>query len=85
MYIHPARNLYEGRSPFLDAATSFLTSTLIFSPNKAATLLLKHGVHRIALLDRAGEAETMVGIITQFQVLKYIAANVRWPALNSVM
>ncbi|TPX46773.1 hypothetical protein SeLEV6574_g03050 [Synchytrium endobioticum] len=42
---------------------------------EAGSLLLKHGVHRIALLDRAGESETMVGIITQFQVLKYIAAN----------
>ncbi|TPX46765.1 hypothetical protein SeLEV6574_g03045 [Synchytrium endobioticum] len=31
---------------------------------EAGSLLLKHGVHRIALLDRAGESETMVGIIT---------------------
>jgi 5'-AMP-activated protein kinase regulatory gamma subunit len=42
-----------------------------------ARTLIAHRVNRIPLVDRDGKSEMVIGLISQYRVLKFIAANVR--------
>ncbi|TPX56919.1 hypothetical protein PhCBS80983_g04184 [Powellomyces hirtus] len=42
---------------------------------EASKLLLKDHLHRLPLVDRVGNQETIVSVVTQYKILKYLAAN----------
>ncbi|KND00647.1 AMP-activated serine/threonine-protein kinase regulatory subunit SNF4 [Spizellomyces punctatus DAOM BR117] len=42
---------------------------------EASKLLLDDHLHRLPLVDRSGDQETVVSVVTQYKILKYLAAN----------
>ncbi|KAJ3155571.1 AMP-activated serine/threonine-protein kinase regulatory subunit [Geranomyces variabilis] len=50
---------------------------------EASKLLLKDHLHRLPLVDRVGNQETIVSVVTQYKILKYLAANVSVTKLNT--
>ncbi|KAI8592074.1 hypothetical protein BDZ88DRAFT_392890 [Geranomyces variabilis] len=50
---------------------------------EASKLLLKDHLHRLPLVDRVGNQETIVSVVTQYKILKYLAANASVTKLNT--
>ncbi|KAJ3017769.1 AMP-activated serine/threonine-protein kinase regulatory subunit [Thoreauomyces humboldtii] len=73
--IHPMQSLYEGE--VCVALETYLKTydTEVKGRLTASKLLLKDHLHRIPLVDRRGNQETIVSVVTQYKILKYLAAN----------
>ncbi|KAJ3090538.1 AMP-activated serine/threonine-protein kinase regulatory subunit [Quaeritorhiza haematococci] len=42
---------------------------------RASKILLSNHLHRLPLIDRAGETEMIISVVTQYKILKFVAAN----------
>ncbi|KAI9096884.1 hypothetical protein DFS34DRAFT_650253 [Phlyctochytrium arcticum] len=42
---------------------------------EASTSLLADHLHRLPLIEKSGDQETIVSVVTQYKILKYLAAN----------
>ena len=74
------QSLYEG-TPFLHTRHRFckpseLILILFLRVSEASKLLIDNELHRLPLLDTAKGHESIISVITQYKILKYIAANV---------